>query len=114
MFKLKGIFINKEKNKLIIIIFIIIITKKNFYLWIKKKMKRYLKSNNFIMLITNYKIIKFEYKLNLNINKKLLVISIFKGKEYIILKALLLLLLLIRNILKGLLILILLQLKTIK
>ena len=66
------------------------------------------------MLITNYKIIKFEYKLNLNINKKLLAILIFKGKKYIILRILSLLSLLIRNILKGLLLLILLQLKIIE
>ena len=60
------------------------------------------------MSIINYKIIKFEYKLNSNVNKKLLVIFIFKGKKYIMLKILLLLPLLIRNILKGLLLLILL------
>ena len=40
-------------------------------------MKKHLKNNNFVMLIINYKIIKFEYKLNLNINEKLLVIFIF-------------------------------------
>jgi len=55
------------------------------------------------MLITNYKIIKFEYRLNLNINEKLLIIPIFKGKEYIMLKVLLLLLLSIKNMLKSLL-----------
>ena len=66
------------------------------------------------MLIINYEIIKFEYKLNLNINKKLLVISIFKGKEYMILKTLLLLSLSIKNMSKSLLILILSQLKTTK
>ena len=43
-----------------------------------------MKSDNFVILIINYKIIKFEYKLNLNINKKLLIVFIFKGKEYII------------------------------
>jgi len=66
------------------------------------------------MLIINYKIIKFEYKLNSNINKKLLIIPIFKGKKYIMLRVLLLLLLSIRNILRGLLLLISLQLKIIK
>jgi len=66
------------------------------------------------MLIINYEIIKFEYKLNLNISEKLLVIFIFKGKKYIMLKILLLLLLLIKNMLKNLLLLILLQLKTTK
>jgi len=60
------------------------------------------------MLIINYKIIKSKYKLNLNINEKLLIIPIFKGKKYIILKTLLLLSLLIRNILENLLLLILL------
>ena len=55
------------------------------------------------MLITNYKIIKFKYKLNSNVNEKLLTVPIFKEKKYIILKILLLLLLLIP-----------LQLKTIK
>ena len=66
------------------------------------------------MLIINYKIIKFKYGLNLNVNEKLLVIFIFKGKKYIMLKILLLLSLLIRNILKSLLLLILSQLKIIK
>jgi len=66
------------------------------------------------MLIINYKIIEFKYELNLNVNKKLLIIPIFKGKKYIILKVLLLLLLLIKNILRGLLLLILLQLKITK
>ena len=33
------------------------------------------------MPITNYKIIKFKYKSNLNLNKKLLTILIFKRKE---------------------------------
>ena len=60
------------------------------------------------MLIINYKIIKFEYELNLNVDEKPLTIFIFKGKKYIMLKILLLLPLLIRNILKGLLLLILL------
>jgi len=66
------------------------------------------------MLITNYKIIKSEYKLNLNVNKKLLVILISKGKEHIILKILSLLLLLIKNMLENLPLLTLLQLKIIK
>ena len=60
-------------------------------------MKRYLKGDNFIMPITNYKIIKFKYKLNLNINEKPLIIPIFKRKKYIMLKALPLLSLSIRN-----------------
>ena len=72
----------------------------------KEKIKKYLKGDNFIMLITNYKIIKFEYELNLNVNKKLLIILISKRKKYIMLKALPLLLLPIRNMLRGLLILI--------
>jgi len=55
------------------------------------------------MSIINYEIIKFEYKLNSNINKKLLVIFIFKRKKYIMLKILPLLSLLIKNILKSLL-----------
>jgi len=96
------------------IVLVITIKEENFHLWMREKIKRYLKSNNFVMLIINYKIIKFKYKLNLNVNKKLLIIFIFKKKEYMILKALLLLLLLIRNILKGLLLLILLQLKIIE
>jgi len=66
------------------------------------------------MLIINYKIIKFKYGLNLNVNEKLLAILIFKEKKYIMLKILLLLSLLIRNILKSLLLLILSQLKIIK
>jgi len=89
-----------------------IVTKENLYLWTRKKVKKYLKSDNFIMLIINYKIIKFKYRLNSNINEKLLVIFIFKGKKYMILKVLLLLLLLLKNILGDLLLLILLQLKT--
>jgi len=36
------------------------------------------------MSITNYKIIKFEYKLNLNVGEKLLIIFIFKKKKYIV------------------------------
>ena len=36
----------------------------------KKKVKKHLKGNNFIMLIINYEIIKFEYELNLNVNEK--------------------------------------------
>ena len=60
------------------------------------------------MLIINYKITKFEYKSNLNLNKKLLIISISKRKKYIILKILSLSLLSIRNIFKNLLLLILL------
>jgi len=107
MLKLKGIFINKEKNKLIIVTFVMIVKEENLYLWTKKKIKRYLKGNNFIMSIINYKIIKFKYELNLNVSEKLLAIPIFKGKEYIMLEALLLLLLLIKNMLKSLLLLIL-------
>jgi len=76
--------------------------------------RRYLKGDNFIILITNYEIIKFEYKSNLNVNEKLLVVFIFKGKEYIILRVLSLLLLSTRNISKGLLLLTLLQSKTIE
>jgi len=66
------------------------------------------------MSIINYKIIKFEYKLNLNVNEKLLVIFIFKRKKHIILKVLLLLLLSIKNISKSLLLSILSQLKIIE
>jgi len=105
---LKGVFINKKRNKLVTIIFVIIITKEDLYLWMREKIKKYLKGNNFIMPIINYEIIKSEYRLNSNVNKKLLVVLIFKGKKYIILKVLLLLLLLIKNISKDLLLLILL------
>jgi len=66
------------------------------------------------MPIINYKIIKFKYRLNLNVNKKLLIILIFKGKKYIILKVLSLLLLSIKNIPRSLLLLILSQSKTTK
>jgi len=66
------------------------------------------------MLIINYKIIKFEYELNLNVDEKPLTIFIFKGKKYIMLGVLLLLSLSIKNISKSLLVSILSQLKIIK
>jgi len=70
--------------------------------------KRYLKGDNFVMPIINYKIIKFKYELNSNVSEKLLIILISKGKKYMILEVLSLLLLLIKNILENLLLLILL------
>jgi len=74
----------------------------------KEKIKKYLKNGNFVMLITNYKIIKFKYELNSNVNEKPLIVFIFKGKKYIIFEVLSLLPLLTRNISEDLLLLILL------